>query len=217
MRSLYAFLEGIAALTLTACTSGEEHSLRGDDVHYFCGEFVQNDDTVWFYDGATGAQYPVSRQEAFDETVRKYKALNPSPGQSVFIELNGALISGPHSEDIPFSDSLVIESLIGFNPAGSGQSSPLIVGLYEAFAPDRTKTVLHLKPDYTYVLTRYASDTQQTSQTGNWNLRSASEVDLSTTNPEGHESHLQLHIGPQSDILWHNTGNQSLCYRKVYL
>ena len=215
MKHFYVFLGGIGALMMTACTSGEQRTMPSD-VHYFCGEFVQSADSTIFYDCATGAQYPVARQDAYAETVRKYIAQKPAPGQRVFLELIGALNPRPNPDNASSTDSLVIESLIGIDAEGSCQSSQLIVGLYEAFDPDSVKTVLQLKPDYTYVMTRYTRDTIETAQ-GTWGLQSASEVNLNRLDTEGFESHIRLRIDPQQDILWHGEGAKALSYRKIYI
>ena len=216
MKQFYAFLGGMGALIMTACTSGMQRPMPSD-LHYFCGEFVQSGDSAIFYDCATGAQYPVSRQDAYVETVRKYIAQKPLPGQRVFLELKGALNPCPHPNNVSPTDSLVIESLIGFDAEGACQSSQLIVGLYETFGPDSVKTILQLKPNYTYVLTNYTRDSIQTSQQGTWGLSSATEAELNRTDTEGFESHIHLRIDPQQDILWHEEGTKTLSYRKIYI
>ncbi len=215
MKQFYA-LWAIGALMLTACNNKEQRALPSD-VHYFCGEFVQQADSAVFYDCATGVRYPVSRQDAYPETVRKYLALKPTPGQRVFLELNGALSPRPRQTTAPSSDSLVIESLIGFDPEGSCQSAQLLVGLYEAQGPDSLKTVLQLKPNYTFVLTRHTSDSTQVSQEGTWGLTSATGIELNRQDEQGIESHTRLRIDPQQAILWHGEGSRSRSFKKIYI
>lgn len=173
---------------------------------YFAGQLSVCDDTVRLYDCATGRIHPIVKNTLRAEAVARYEKFGTEAPQTIFMACKGRLVNSRTNTP----DSLHIDRLLSFSLDDSDRF--LIVGLYEC-ETDSQRKILHLKPDRTFLLTVFDSNSENKTQ-GRWSQTSELELVLrSEAIPL-----LRFEILPNHETLTgNNTPNEETVFRKVYL
>ena len=183
---------------------------------YFFGEFVYFADAAVFYDCATGRRFPVSTEGAYLQAEKGYTALHPEPGERMMIRFHGRIADLPSAEEVAGTvPTVIIDSLLGFDREGRCSRDFLIPGFYES-TTDSIRQLLVLKPDYTYKLSHFSGDTED-STAGKWGLASELELVLQPAGNDVKQVLFEIIPDPQSLSLSANGSDKPLIYNKVYL
>ena len=162
---------------------------------YFSGEIAGTSDSLVFRDCATSVDYLLSEKGAYRAVAARYGRLAHLDSDTVSA---GSAVR-----------RLVVDRLIAFGEAGGCDWQYQLSGVYESDDP-RHRQVLRLRPDRTFLLTRFGDGTESHT-TGSWGL--ASELVLLLDCEAGSRMSFQL-IPDRQALL---SDDRTLSFTKVYL
>ncbi|MFR3489156.1 MAG: hypothetical protein ACLTTP_07810 [Alistipes ihumii] len=154
----------VAWLLFAAC-SDRNAELAPD---YFSGEIAGTSDSLVFRDCATSVDYLLSEKGAYRAVAARYGRL-AGPRRRVYLACRAHLDSDTVSAGSAVR-RLVVDRLIAFGEAGGCDWQYQLSGVYESDDP-RHRQVLRLRPDRTFLLTRFGDGTESHT-TGSWGLAS---------------------------------------------
>ena len=193
----------VAWLLFAAC-SDRNAELAPD---YFSGEIAGTSDSLVFRDCATSVDYLLSEKGAYRAVAARYGRL-AGPRRRVYLACRAHLDSDTVSAGSAVR-RLVVDRLIAFGEAGGCDWQYQLSGVYESDDP-RHRQVLRLRPDRTFLLTRFGDGTESHT-TGSWGL--ASELVLLLDCEAGSRMSFQL-IPDRQALL---SDDRTLSFTKVYL
>ncbi|MFQ8826602.1 MAG: hypothetical protein ACLR76_03130 [Alistipes sp.] len=153
------------ALLLFAACSDRNAELAPD---YFSGEVAGTSDSLFFRDCATSVDYLLSGKGAYRAVAARYGRL-AGPRRRVYLACRAHVDSDTVSAGSGVR-RLVVDRLIAFGEAGGCDWQYQLSGVYESDDP-RHRQVLRLRPDRTFLLTRFGDGTESHT-TGSWGLAS---------------------------------------------
>lgn len=200
----------IVLISLFSCR-GEKGSVEMLEYYYFSGKYFSQSDSAVFTDCATNVSYEVSKTKLSQRIKRSYLMLTSTPEQAIFVEFRGKIIK----DSISSSNMVVVDSLIGFNVNSRCAENDLIVGVYESTTEGGERSVLRLKPDYTYTQDTFIEENKEVNVSGRWFKSAKLELTLNSTSIE--KVNLSFEIIPAQQSFVENSGDKPLVYTKVYL
>ncbi len=192
------------ALLLFAACSNCNAELAPD---YFSGEVAGTSDSLFFRDCATSVDYLLSEKGAYRAVAARYGRL-AGPRRRVYLACRAHVDSDTVSAGSGVR-RLVVDRLIAFGEAGGCDWQYQLSGVYESDDP-RHRQVLRLRPDRTFLLTRFGDGTESHT-TGSWGL--ASELMLLLDCEAGNRMSFQL-IPDRQALL---SDDRTLSFTKAYL
>lgn len=167
-------------LMQSGCSATKRHKTTEratvSQIGYYCGTLEQRDGALWLRDNATYQSYPLLLNSREKEMVAKAQEKLEYNGKDscVAIELLGVFkptsIADKNSATTEEAKQLEVEKIITLSLKEAPKKGvTTIAGVYDTPMSGNSRSVLRLRPDYSYQIIEYATDGKNEVTTqGRW-------------------------------------------------